>query len=198
MILNIVFFLINILILAVIYIILRRRLDKLSDPQRMTDSLTGDLDIILSEINQATERNILVIEDKVSELEEIIEIAEKRITLLRKAAAAEIMPKMKPPAEPAAVSPSPEPESGRQLAFEIPTAELTYSHLNKLNTMSDMVTSMSVPEKNNAESGDMKEKIISLHRNGIDSAIIASNVGINRGEVELIIALYTQVNGGQD
>lgn len=198
MVLNIAFFLINILILAVIYILLIRRINKLTNPERITETLSGDLDIILSEINQATERNILVIEDKISELEDIIDKAEKRITLLKKVEVSA------PPLPKPTVAPVEKTEN-TQLALDIPVAELeepagelTYSHLNKLNTLGGMVTSMTVPEKNDSESIDIKEKVISLHRNGIDSAIIASNVGINRGEVELIISLYTQVRGGQD
>lgn len=204
MILNIVSFLLTLLILAVMYILLRKRLDRLTEPGRITESLAGDLDIILSEINQATERNILVIEDKIKELEDIISIAEKRITLLKKIDVAETEKKqakqLKTP-----VAPIENMSTGEQLNLDIPEkseedspAELTYNHLNKLNTMSGMVTPLKVPEKNDTDSKDMKEQIISLYRNGIDPTIIAANVGINRGEVELIISLYTQVSGGQD
>ncbi|MDC7228597.1 MAG: hypothetical protein PQJ61_17680 [Spirochaetales bacterium] len=186
------------------YILLRKRLDRLTEPGRITESLAGDLDIILSEINQATERNILVIEDKIKELEDIISIAEKRITLLKKIDVAETEKKqakqLKTP-----VAPIENMSTGEQLNLDIPEkseedspAELTYNHLNKLNTMSGMVTPLKVPEKNDTDSKDMKEQIISLYRNGIDPTIIAANVGINRGEVELIISLYTQVSGGQD
>ena len=200
------FFLICLLILAVIYIFLRRRIDKLTDPDRITDSLAGDLDIILSEINQATERNILVIEDKIKELEGIIETAEKRITLLKKTISKDdgLSPDPVESREPEKLSDDTRPVE--QLSLDIPqdeeagakTGELTYSHLNKINRMSGMVTSMSVPEKDSNDNKDIKEKIISLYRNGIDPAIIASNVGVNRGEVELIISLYTQVSGGQE
>ncbi len=227
MMLNIVFFLISLMVLAVMYLFLRRRIDRLTDSERISEALSGDLDVILAEINQATERNILIIEDKIRELEEIIKTAEKRITLLRKAV----------PVEPAAKSLSgqaaehkatvsddsaerrQQPSNVRvdnernaagkandQLLFEIPDqtgpekniSELTYSHLNKMNTMSGMVTSLKVPEKKINESIDLKEKIIELHKSGIDSTIIASKLGVNRGEVDLIISLYMQTGYGHD
>lgn len=210
MVLNIVFFLVSILILSVIYIILRRRIDKLTDPERLTNALAGDLDIILAEINQATERNVLVIEDKISELEKFIETAEKRITLLRKSLPAEtksqmIVQEKTPPSNPVKKQTvNPQIKSDSQFTLEMNSekdtddtaGELTYSHLNRLNTMSGMVTPLSVPEKRFSESESIQEKVLSLYKKGIDTSLIASNVGVNRGEVELIISLYKQTNGG--
>ncbi len=195
MILNIIFFLISIMILAVIYILLRRRIDKLTDTDMVSDELSKNLDVILSEINQATDRNVLIIEDKIAALETIIDKAEKRITLLNK-----IVHSDADTAERAAVKDrenrkqdklketEPEPEPG----------ELTYSHLNKMNIMSGLVTPLAIKEKIPENRETVKDKILSLYRNGIDAAIIASSVGVNRGEVELIISLYKQTNGGQD
>ena len=190
MVLNIILILVNILVLALIYIILRRRIDKLTDTDLLTSTLTGELDIILSEINQATERNVLIIEDKINQLEEIIQTAEKRITLLRKS----IQPEVKTPLVKKAAPEKPvKPEENIQLEFE--KGELTYSHLNRMNVMSNMVTPLSVQEKTDEKSDSIKKKIIELHRSGIDTSMISANVGINRGEVELIISLYEQTNG---
>ncbi len=198
MILNIVFFLINILILAVIYIFLRLRIDKLANPDNISKKLAGDLDIILSEINQATERNILIIEDKITELEALIETADKRITLLKKKSDDKVMPAVIKDDSAASDKPRAEiePEQGTQLEFD--KNELTYSHLNKLNIMSGMVTPLTVSEKQSEDSDNVKERVIELYRNGFDTSIISANVGINRGEVELIISLYNQMGGKQE
>lgn len=191
MILNIVFFLVSILILAVIYLVLRQRIDKLTDPERLTNALAGDLDIILAEINQATERNVLVIEDKINELEKFINTAEKRITLLKKALPADSSSALNTVKPPAPVI-KPDEKSDSQTV----SGELTYSHLNRLNNMSGMVTPLKVPEKSIPEGAGVQEKVLALYKNGIDAALIAANVGVNRGEVELIISLYKQKNGG--
>lgn len=190
MIINIVFFLISIIILAIIYIILRQRIDKLTDTKRLSNALAGDLDIILAEINQATERNIIIIEDKIKELDKIIETAEKRIVLLKKSV----------PAKPAA-------RALTQLALEIPSekdkgqpnsGELSYSHLNRMSSMAGMITPLSITEKKPPESEKIQDQVLTLHKKGIDASLIASNIGVNRGEVELIISLYKQTNGGLD
>ena len=189
MVFNILLFLVNILILAIIYILLRRRIDKLTDTERLTGTIAGDLDLILSEINQATERNVLIIEDKITVLEEIIEKAEKRITMLKKHAQNDVeTKKLKVPIPHQKETPKVEQELN----------ELTYTHLNKMQLMSEMVTPLTVAEKTRPKEDSVREKVIALYKNGIDASIIASNVGINRGEVELIISLYKQINGGHD
>ncbi|MDC7126680.1 MAG: hypothetical protein PQJ46_14005 [Spirochaetales bacterium] len=194
MVLNIIFFLVSIAILAVIYILLRKRIDKLTDTKKMSSEMSGELDIILSEINQATDRNIQIIEDRIKQLEELVEKADSRITLLdKKTTTKEVI-------SPKRHTPSPEKKSEKQIQLEIPEKEddkneLTYSHLNRMSVMSDMITPMAVTEKKTNGTIDIKQKIIALYKNGIDSSIIASNVGINLGEVELIISLYKQANG---
>ncbi len=198
MLLSIVFFLISILILAVIYILLRLRIDKLANPDNISKKLAGDLDIILSEINQATERNILIIEDKITELEALIETADKRITLLKKNSQDKVMPAIRKDDSAALNKPRAEIESEQGTQLEFDKNELTYSHLNKLNIMSGMVTPLTVSEKQSDDSDNVKERVIELYRNGFDPSIISANVGINRGEVELIISLYNQMGGKQE
>lgn len=187
--------LVNVLVLAVIYIFLVRRINRLTDTEKLTKSLTVELDLVLSEINQATERNILVIEDKINQLEDIIKTAEKRITLLKKSVPPENSPlpekvlKKSPPA-PKSIY----PEQFELASEESESGELTYSHLNRMNKLAKVVAPLSVQDKNEESSNHVKKRIIELHKNGIDSKIIASNVRVNLGEVELIISLYNQLS----
>ena len=199
---NIAVILINIILIAVIYIILRRRVDRLTDTGKISSELAGELDIILAEINQATERNVVIIEDKIALLEEIIRKAEQRIKLLEKtadkpAAVKESQPKTpvlktEDDAHSAPVQqqliPDDEPEDIHE------AGELTYSHLNRISMMSGMVTPLKTPEKPADTEQDIKQQVVELYKSGIDVSIIAANLGINRGEAELIISLYRQTN----
>ncbi|MBI9105156.1 MAG: hypothetical protein JEZ04_00335 [Spirochaetales bacterium] len=166
--------LVNILILSIIYIILRRRIDRLTDNGRVTDELARELDTILAEINQATDRNILIIEDKIKELDLIIAKTEQRISLLRK------------------------DELKRPEPTELRKTDLTYSHLNRMNTMSALVTPLKVPEKIIEEEIDEKQKVIELYRSGLSASVISASIGLNMGEVELIISLFRQKENKQD
>ena len=185
---NILLILINILVLAVIYIILRRRIDTLTDTERYSQSLTGELDLILSEINQATERNILVIEDKINELEQIIETAEQRIKLLKKSLKQNNHENSTETAGKSA-------KAAEDVQLEFSGTELTYNHLNRMTKMSKMVTPLIVEDRSDEKSESVKDRVIEHYKSGIDSNIIASSTGINRGEVELIISLYKQMHG---
>jgi len=177
MIFYIIVLLVNILLLSVIYIILRRRIDRLTDTGKITDELARELDTILAEINHATDRNVLIIEDKIKQLESIVEKTEQRISLLKK-------DELKRP-EPA----------------EINKTELTYNHLNKMNTLSALVTPQKVSEKiieEEIEEIDDKLRVIELYRSGLDSSVISASMGLNMGEVELIISLFKQKENRQD
>ena len=170
----IIVILINILILSVIYIFLSRRIERLTDTGKITKEIAGELDLILAEINQATDRNVMIIEDKINELDKAIEKAEHRISLLKKGEA------VSPPG-----------------AAEIKKTELTYSHLSRMSSMSGMVTPLKVEEKK-ADEVDERQRVIDLYRSGLDASLIAAGTGLNIGEIELIISLYREKESRQD
>ena len=198
MLFNIILILINILILAVIYIFLRKRIDRLTDTQKITSELAGELDTILAEINQATDRNVMIIEDKIGRLEALISEADKRISLLNKS------------------RPAP------AVQVETPVKDLTYSHLRRMNTASEMVSPINADSKaaeevrtlaaeaevkGSAEASgtdplqpddvDKRLRVIELYRGGLDPALISSVAGLSLGEVELIISLHRESGGGR-
>ncbi len=177
MIFNIVLILINIIIFSVMYIVLVRRIDRHTDTERISESIIKDLDQVLAEINQATNRNIMLIEDKLTELNTTVETAEARIKLLKK----NEMPR------PVEIEIKDEPKK----------TELTYSTINKITNYSGIVSTVKSQVKSE-EGNDSKKKIIELYKSGLDSGLIAASLGVNRGEVELIISLYKQSNYIQD
>jgi hypothetical protein len=189
MIFYIIVLLINILILSVIYIFLRKRVDKLTDTEKVTGELARELDTILAEINQATDRNVLIIEDKINELEQIISRTEKRISLLKK-------DEMRHPEPVEAAKSAPQPSAVK--TPETQQTELTYSHLNRMNTLSGLVTPLKVSEKIIETEIDEKQRVIELYRSGLDASVIAASMGLNMGEIELIISLFKQKENRQD
>lgn len=210
MIFYIVVILVNIMLASVMYIFLRKRIDKLTDTDKMTGDIARELDRILAEINQATDRNVMIIEDKKQELDQVILKAEQRISLLKKDIKLTKSRQPSPPAEivkrpePAAPAPEQIPEPAAKPVreavagiSETPQAELTYSHLNRMNTMSGLVTPLKVPEKILETEVDEKQRVIELYRSGLDAPVIAASMGLNMGEIELIISLYRQKENRQ-
>lgn len=74
----------NILIAAVLYLVLNRKIDRRMSPDEMLDQIQRDVEEIITELNQTTDRNIGLIEDRVESLRSILENVDKRIGLLRR------------------------------------------------------------------------------------------------------------------
>ena len=69
------------------YFVLRRVLLRIVDPRAILRELRSEVDTLLVELNQATERNISLIEDRIRSLSEKLREADKRIGILRREAA---------------------------------------------------------------------------------------------------------------
>jgi len=65
-----------------LYLLLRRRMQRSFDPVDMVKKVKEELASIMVELNRTTDQNIGVVEDKIQQLKELIETAEKRIALL--------------------------------------------------------------------------------------------------------------------
>ena len=70
--------------LAIFYIIFKNRLSVSSNQKKTLENIEGEIRSLVIEMNNTTDRNIALIEDRITELKELIEQADKRITLLKK------------------------------------------------------------------------------------------------------------------
>ncbi len=173
--------LLNILVAAVLYIILNRKIDNQLNPKEMLDRIRDEVEDIIKELNHTTDRNIGLIEDRIEVLKSVLDTADRRLSVLRREAEkhemssavySSILKRNRGPApkdetvrpEPE-VSANPEPSEPAGAANEEPDG------------------------KQGRSRGDFKAQVLDLHRKGIAPSIIAGRVGSTLGEVELIIAL---------
>ena len=68
----------------VVFLFLRRRIDKMVNPRLILDEIRVEVDKIILQLNNITDRNISLIEDKIHTLEELITRADKKIMLLER------------------------------------------------------------------------------------------------------------------
>jgi hypothetical protein len=144
----------------------RRYIDRRIEAERLLDNLRNDAGRIVGDLiqdmNRITDRNITLIEDKLGDLQRILDAADRRIGLMKKEvkkeeAADRVYANIKGPLSPAAaVSPPPSPQS-----VEEDTEEETMS----------------------------SSKVLDLYRKGLSPDIIAGTLDIPVGEVQLMIAL---------
>jgi hypothetical protein len=69
---------------VVLFVILRRMIDKRINPKAILGEIRKEVDGIITELNRTTDRNITIIEEKIRQIEEILEKTDKRIGILRR------------------------------------------------------------------------------------------------------------------
>ena len=74
----------NICLLAVFYILFQRKFSPELKQRKVVEELKRDINNIIVEMNSTADRNIDIIENRIETLKELIEKADKRITLLKK------------------------------------------------------------------------------------------------------------------
>ncbi len=123
--------------------------------------LRADVADLITELNSTTDRNILLLEDRIRELNKLIERAVKIQKVLDK-----------------------EKEKDN-------IASRIYTELGKAPTIpAQEVEPKSESERIALASLSAKDKILVMHRGGESLDSIAEKTGSSRGEVELIVALY--------
>jgi hypothetical protein len=147
---------------ALFILIFRSILRRTVRPDRILEQIESEIGSLLTDLNGTTERNIRLLEETIRRLKSELEQADKRIRILQG-------------------------ESERQAAQDRTPPAGEYTHLAsrkpiKIEVLPDE------PEKDEPDT-DIRASILKLHRQGLDSRIIAAQVGRPLGEVELIISL---------
>ncbi len=74
----------NILIAAALYLLLNRKIEHRMSPTEMLDRIGREVEGIIRDLNQTTDRNIGLIEDRIESLKSILENVDKRIGLMKR------------------------------------------------------------------------------------------------------------------
>ena len=154
----------NLLAIAIIYIIFRRKINRVLDGRELIDTIKDEVNHLVVELNQTTERNIGIIEERITRLQKLVREADRKIMLLGK--------------------------ESEKVKFG---AEV-YDRLKKAAPFVHVVdpTEEDEPEslvETSSSERSSAEEVLELHRQGFDSRIVAARTGLTVGEVELIISL---------
>ena len=162
---------VTVVLIAVAYVILNRNITARTSQQAALDEIKREVGAILTELNAASERNVELIEDRISTLERLIDQADRRISVLRRESERDQVIAYRRPAPGPQVS-TPEHDSAQATP---PTAE-------RPGTPEPPAPSPDGPQ-------DAASRIERLYLQGFPLERIASIVGRTLGEVELIISL---------
>jgi hypothetical protein len=174
--------------LVLVYALLRDRVRRATTADSQIEQIRDEVSRLLVELNQTTDRNIGLLEDKIASLNGELAAADKKIGLLRReiekhdvgtqiySRLAEGRARTAPSAPVAAPSPVTAPAAP---AAPPPAAVPLAVELSEPQAATD----------GRERPADLQSRVLMLHRAGFAATLIAGRVGIPLGEVELIISL---------
>jgi hypothetical protein len=171
---------VNLLGYLVVYLLLRERVRRAASPAAQATELREEVNRLVIDLNQTTDRNLALLEDKITSLSELLTRADKKIALLKRESekhdvGARVYSRILEGRTPAAPEASPVEEPPPR-AEPRPAAP---------------AVSAASPgaEAGNRGPVDVREQVIALYKAGFSASLIAARVGAPKGEVDLIIAL---------
>jgi DNA-binding NarL/FixJ family response regulator len=69
---------------VIIYLVLKKKIGRLLDPTSVLRQIRDEVDRIIAELNQTTDRNVTLIEDRIRAVSELLGSTDKKIGLLRR------------------------------------------------------------------------------------------------------------------
>jgi len=165
--------------LLLIYVILRDRVRRATSTSTQMTELRDEVGRLVVELNQTADRNIALVEDRIAALNDLLSTADKKIGLLRREiekhdVGTQVYSRL------AEARPAP-PAAGRA-----PQARSDAAGRAGREGAAAVAQSLSVEL---SEKPDIHQRVMMLHRAGFSPSLIASRVGVPRGEVELVISL---------
>jgi hypothetical protein len=209
--------------LIIIYALLRDRLRRATTAEAQIAEIREEVSSLLVELNQTTDRNIVLMEDRIASLNDLLGTADKKIGLLQREiekhdVGTKIYSRLAEtrPAAPLGASASGAGQAGapRQAAAQVePTVEAppTPPLAVELSVRTDQRAPLRAePVARGVEQsdpgpgrpargaeGDVRQRVMMLYRSGFSPSLIASRVGAPLGEVELIISLEERKGKGR-
>lgn len=159
--------LVNILFTGVALLYLARRIERRIEPSAVLNEIRAEVDELIVEFNQTTERNIALLEERILRLNRIIETADRRITVLKRETESH--------------------DAGARVYSDIVQQAAIQRRQEREEKASEEDSVAGQSETESTE--DRRRRIIDLYEKGIAPNIIAARVGTTVGEVELIVSL---------
>ena len=174
---------VNLALLAGFFFYFRRLIRKKTDQSQTLSRLREEIEELIQDLNQTTERNLVILEDHVQKLRGVISNAEKTMSVLRR-----------------------ETEKNE-------SSRLTYQHLKKTAVKVDIPAppkpvqdelplEVENPDKQEKQEdrkrprrktrAELTRDVLKYHKQGLAPSLISDKCGLPSGEVELIISIYAR------
>jgi hypothetical protein len=192
---------VNVAVLTASWFLLRGWLARRLSAPRQAEDLGEEVGRLVTELNQAAERNVVLLEDRVAALNELLATADKKIGLLgreieRHEAGSRVYGHLAGPRSRAAAAEAAAREGERA---PVPGAEAVRTVAGSSPVAATGSTAREAPAAPASGVADarteMRAEIRRLARGGLTPAAIAARIGAPLGEVELILSLELRARG---
>jgi len=188
---------ISLVAVAIAVIVTRRMVDRRTGSAAVMDEIRREVGSILTEMNQTTERNIELLEDRVTRLKEIVDQADRRLGTLRRETqkqenAEMVYSHLGRVARPAAGGASGDSPPLEQKPGESTPAEGADQPPGNGRAQSNgnaQPIDETGGEPHNRTELPLKDRVLDLYRQGIPIERIASRLKTTVSEIELIVSL---------
>ncbi len=192
--------------LLLVYTLLRDRVRRATSAAAQMAELREEVSRLVVELNQTTERNVALLEDRISGLSDLLAAADRKIALLQREiekhdVGVKVYSKLAEGASSSAApqrqGPSRETLLREALPQEAPPRQEPPRQEPRLSVeLSERVEEGRKRTEPSAGApspkADVHQKVVMLSRSGFSAPLIAARVGMPLGEVELIISLERQ------
>lgn len=172
--------------LLVIYAVLRDRVRRATSAAAQMAELRDEVSRLVVELNQTTERNVALLEDRISGLSDLLGAADRKMALLAREiekhdVGAKVYSRLAPSQVPAEA-----PAQAPRLSVELSEGR------RPDGAADEQPPKAPAARETVGLRQDMRQKVVLLSRSGFSAQLIAARVGMPLGEVELIISLERQ------
>lgn len=169
------------------FLILRGRIHQELNATTLLKDVRDEVDGMVRELNLSAERNIGLLEARIEEMEAVLAQADQKLVLLareieRRDKNADVYSQLRR----AAPVPAPEPEARLEVGEASPAPE---PEAQPTPDIRPVPTTVPTPSFEPIKPRSLKEKVLALRDQGLDSGAIATATGATRAEVELILSL---------
>ena len=182
------YLLLNLALLSILVVWLRRLVVRRLAPERILRELHGEIQTLVAEVNQTSDHNISIIEDRIASLRELVHNADRQIEELEgllqrvsEAAPEEVYSLPLPTTR----HEQPVAPDGAGRSADVP---LSAAMGGAGETVDDLQRNAS-DEPSVADEKDRRMRVAELYEQGLSPELISSHTGVAIGEVELIISL---------
>ena len=182
----------NIIILCVMFLVLRKKIDDSFKSNELFNQIESEVDRVITELNQTTDRNINLIEDRIEKLNRLLEESGKIMLVFKKEQ--DKLSKSKAGSAGLGIYTKPMPLKLHRVD-ENPQTENIQTETR--NRYSKPVQKQSPPDLEQGKALSTKEKVLKLDYEGLGVSEIASQLKMSLGEIELILSLNREMRKGR-